>query len=202
MAMRDVTGRDGDARWVDLAADRLGETAPGVEAAARWDRVVRWDLAAQRRYARARDAHFGMGLEQRLRVGWRGLAKTSAVGRVSTIRPRYMTAHAVGEVRDHRELVRDEDDAQPELGDQLAEQVEDLRLDRDVERAHRLVGDDDARLEREGAGDGDALALSAGKRAGPSSRRPSRQADAAEEIADEVRRAVLATEAMDQRVVR
>ena len=39
----------------------------------------------------------------------------------------------------------------------------DLRLDRHVEGRDRLVGDDELGLEREGAGDADALALAAGE---------------------------------------
>ena len=50
---------------------------------------------------------------------------------------------------------------QPELALQVAQQVEDLRLDRDVERGDRLVGDDHLRLQRERARDADALALAA-----------------------------------------
>ena len=45
----------------------------------------------------------------------------------------------------------------------VEQQVEDLAADRDVERRGRLVGDDDLRVEREGAGDADALALAAGE---------------------------------------
>ncbi len=48
-----------------------------------------------------------------------------------------------------------------ELVLQVLEQVEDLRLDRDVERRDRLVADDQLRLERERAGDADPLALAA-----------------------------------------
>ena len=44
---------------------------------------------------------------------------------------------------------------------QAHQQVRHLRLGRGVERRHRLVGDDDARVGGEGAGDGDALALPA-----------------------------------------
>ena len=44
---------------------------------------------------------------------------------------------------------------------QLVEQDQDLRLDADVERRHRLVGEDEVRAERERAGDADALALAA-----------------------------------------
>ena len=44
---------------------------------------------------------------------------------------------------------------------QLLEQVDDLRLDRHVQRRHRLVADDELRLERERARDADPLALAA-----------------------------------------
>ena len=43
------------------------------------------------------------------------------------------------------------------------EQVEDFRLHRDVERRGRLVEQQDARLQDQGAGDGHALALAARK---------------------------------------
>ena len=46
---------------------------------------------------------------------------------------------------------------------QLDEHVDDLRLDRHVERRHRLVADQQRRLERERARDADALALAAGE---------------------------------------
>jgi hypothetical protein len=39
------------------------------------------------------------------------------------------------------------------------QQIDDLRLDRDVERGDRLVADDDIGLHGERAGDRDALAL-------------------------------------------
>ena len=43
------------------------------------------------------------------------------------------------------------------------QQVDDLRLDRHVERRDRLVGHDQLRVERERAGDADALPLAAGE---------------------------------------
>ena len=46
---------------------------------------------------------------------------------------------------------------------QVHEQVENLGLDGDVEGGDGFVGDDDAGVEHEGAGDGDALALAAGE---------------------------------------
>src|ERR1019366_3329659 len=61
------------------------------------------------------------------------------------------------------EVVGDEDHRQAELALQLAQQVEDLRLDRDVERGDRLVGDDQLRLQRQRARDPDPLTLTAGE---------------------------------------
>ena len=69
----------------------------------------------------------------------------------------------VGDVLDDREVVRDEEVGEVELVLQVLQQVERLRLHRDVERRDRLVGDDEARVERERAGDADALALAAGE---------------------------------------
>ena len=45
------------------------------------------------------------------------------------------------------------------LSDELLEEIEDLGLDRHVQRTHGLVGDDDGRLDRERTRDRDALAL-------------------------------------------
>ena len=45
----------------------------------------------------------------------------------------------------------------------VAQQIDDLRLDQHVERAGRLVEHDEGRLQHDGAGDRDALALAAGE---------------------------------------
>jgi len=62
---------------------------------------------------------------------------------------------------DDAEIMRDEEIGEVELVLQIVEQVEHLRLDRDVEGGDRLVGDDEARPQHKGAGDGDALTLAA-----------------------------------------
>ena len=46
---------------------------------------------------------------------------------------------------------------------QVAQQIDDLGLDGDVERRGRFVEHDEFGLEHHGAGDGDALALAAGE---------------------------------------
>ena len=63
----------------------------------------------------------------------------------------------------HSEVVADEQvgNAEPVL--QVAHQIEDLRLHGYVERAGRLVADDEIGIRRQRAGDADALTLAAGE---------------------------------------
>ena len=68
---------------------------------------------------------------------------------------------AVAEMAHDAEVVGDEQIGQVELFAQLFQQVDDLRLDRDVERRHRLVADDEIGIERQRPGDADALTLAA-----------------------------------------
>ena len=70
---------------------------------------------------------------------------------------------AVADMRDHADVVRHEQQGQPEFALQVVEQVEHLGADRHVERRDRLVGDDDLRRERQRARDAEALALAAGQ---------------------------------------
>ena len=69
----------------------------------------------------------------------------------------------VGDVVDHREIVRDEEIGEAELGLQVLQEVQDLRLDGNVERRYGLVAQHEIGLQRERAGDADPLALAAGK---------------------------------------
>ncbi len=55
----------------------------------------------------------------------------------------------------------DEKVRQFELLLQIFQQVDDLCLNRNVERRDRLVADDETGFDRQGAGDADALALAA-----------------------------------------
>ena len=68
---------------------------------------------------------------------------------------------AVDDVTHDGEIVRDEDVREPELRAQAGEEIQDLRLDRDVERGDGLVAHEHARSDGEGARDGHALTLSA-----------------------------------------
>ena len=61
------------------------------------------------------------------------------------------------------QIMRYEQVGQPALTLQLAQQLDDLRLHRQVQRRGRLVEQDEFRFKRDGAGDGEALALAAGE---------------------------------------
>src|SRR5829696_8928246 len=66
--------------------------------------------------------------------------------------------HAVGNVGDDAEVVRDEDDRRPQARADVPHQVEDPRLDRHVEGGRRLVGNEDLRVTGEGDRDHHPLA--------------------------------------------
>src|SRR5438309_1663280 len=69
----------------------------------------------------------------------------------------------VGHVADHRQVVRDEQVAHCVFVLQILQEVQQLGLDRHVERGDRLVADQDLRAQGERAGDRDPLALAAGE---------------------------------------
>ena len=69
----------------------------------------------------------------------------------------------VADVPDHGQVVRDHHVGQAQLFLQILEQVDDLGLDRHVQRGNRLVGDDQLGPQRERAGNPDALPLAAGE---------------------------------------
>src|SRR5829696_4265904 len=60
-------------------------------------------------------------------------------------------------------VVRDEEVGEPELLLQVGQEVQHLGLDRDVERRHRLIRDEQLRRQHQRPRDGDALALAAGE---------------------------------------
>ena len=67
----------------------------------------------------------------------------------------------VGDVPDDTEVVGDEEIRQVEVLLERQQQVQDLRLYRDVERRDGLVANDELRAERECPRDADALTLTA-----------------------------------------
>ncbi|MNT66135.1 hypothetical protein D3C72_2041740 [compost metagenome] len=62
---------------------------------------------------------------------------------------------------DHAQVMRNEQVGQALFRLQIGQQVQDLSLDRHVQRRHGFVRDDKARFQRQCTGNRDALALSA-----------------------------------------
>src|SRR5438046_429353 len=147
---------------IHLAADRLRLPAARVEAAARrrvhGRRYVTGqdDALALLLHLRIGDRHGG---QQRLAV-WveRVLVKVDAVGELDDL-SQVHDRDAVADVAHHGEVVRDEQVRELEAVLQLFEQVDDLRLNGDIQSGDRLVGDDEVGLHRQGARDADALTL-------------------------------------------
>ncbi len=119
--------------------------------------------------------------------GWRGVPNSRCRCARSTIRPAVEHVDRLAQPGDHAEVVRDHDQRGAGLANQLAQQLEDLRLDRDVQRGGRLVGDQQPRAGRPArsrsapaaacrrrAGAGRSRAGGAGRECppGPAARRP------------------------------
>ena len=186
MRSRAFTGRARSARRVrrahadapgrssrELAAARsaqrslAGVRAAGGEAAPR-RRVDqaggRPGIAVEPARARGRSSSCGTAREERRGVGVLAARRTAPRGRAcSTIWPAYITARRRRSLGDDAEVVGDQDHRHPALAAQVVEQLQDLRLDRHVERGRRLVGDQQLGLAGERDRDHHALAHAAGE---------------------------------------
>jgi hypothetical protein len=61
----------------------------------------------------------------------------------------------IGDVLHHAQIMRDEQIGEAEFGLQVLQQIDDLRLHRNVQRRDRLVAYHEARLQRERPGNAD-----------------------------------------------
>src|ERR1700730_15375560 len=103
---------------------------------------------------------------------WRGFEQATSIGMLgllgdlpgrSNLNDFSPVQHrdASGEIAHHRHGVRDQQISQAELTLELGQQVHDLRSDAHVEGRDGLIRDNEFRTQRQGAGDSDALPLSA-----------------------------------------
>ena len=92
-----------------------------------------------------RQQSLGVGMLRSWRTG-------CSVGASSTMPAGAHHADPLGDVPHHRQIVRDEQVGQAQRLLQVLEQVEDLGLDRDVERRDRLVADQDLAAPAPGPG--------------------------------------------------
>ena len=80
--------------------------------------------------------------EQRLRIRMDRVAEQHAARRQFDDAAGAHDRDAVRDVIDNRQIVRDEQVGQPQLFLQIHQQIQNLCLDRDIERRDRLVADD------------------------------------------------------------
>jgi hypothetical protein len=130
----------------DLTAFLARHRAARIEDAAGRRREVTRQLALdQARRARLLDARtrHGGGVQQDLRIGMQRLAiDRVAVGHFHDA-PEIHHHHAHRDVTDDGEVVSDEQIGEPEAMLQIFQEIDDLTLDRHVERGHRLVAHDE-----------------------------------------------------------
>src|SRR6266496_1268350 len=139
-----------------------GNGAPGVKDASRRRAERARHLAPQDRALAGeldRRVGDGHGREQGLGVRvLRVLVERLPVGQLDDLAEVHH-GHLVRDVANRREVVGHEQIRQAEAGLELLEQVDDLRLNRDVQGRDRLVADDEGRLHGERARDAHPLAL-------------------------------------------
>src|SRR5439155_882206 len=112
--------------------------------------------------------------------------------------PEVHDRHPVAQVLDDAEVVRDEEHGEAEAPAQILQQVQDLRLDRDVEGRDGLVGHHEAGADGEGPRDADALALAAAELVRIAARGLGRQAHQLEQLSHPLPALRACTEAMDR----
>ena len=83
----------------------------------------------------------------------------------------------MSQVFHRRQIVADEQQRQAQFVLQIRQQVDDLRLDRDIQGRDGLITDDQIGARRQGPGDADALALAAGEFVRKAVDRVARQTD-------------------------
>ena len=75
--------------------------------------------------------------------------------------PQVHDGHPIAHVANHAKVVADEDGGQAQVAPQVHKQVQNLCLDRDIQRGHRLVQHQQVGLHGQGTGDGHTLPLAA-----------------------------------------
>ena len=103
---------------------------------------------------------------------------------------------AMADTLDDRDVVRDEQIGQAHVSLNVHHQIDDLRLDRDVERRYGFIGDQQLRRQRERPCDAQPLPLAAGEFMRKPTRHIGRETDPPEKLADAVVRIRTTEEAM------
>src|SRR5215469_11001180 len=166
-------------------ASRFSIGAAGMKAAARW-RIDRARDIAFQKAPLALDPRVGDWHRRQQGLGIR-MQRVGEEGRFVGVLDDLTKVHhrdAVADMLDDREIVRDEQIGQVLFALQIHHQVDDLRLDRDVEGRNRLVADDQLGVQGQRSGDADALALSARKLVRVAAHLHAAQTDLIEKLSD------------------
>src|SRR5437762_2566503 len=163
------------------------------------DRVAaaRAKHAAARRIGRARDiALQDDALAALLRVGiWNRRQQRLRIGmprRLADL-PSGTDLHDLAEIHDgdpvrdmahHGDVVGDEKKRKAKLLLELLQQIDDLRLDGDVERGDRLIGHDELGIDRERSRNSDPLTLASGELTRPASQKVPGERDTLQQCGD------------------
>ncbi len=141
-----MTGLDASKRW-NLAITQafFGNRTAGMEGAAarRIEGARHVTLQQEAPFSSCR-VGLGSRAQQGLGVWMAGVFVDLLRGRELDDAAQVHDGYAAANMLHHMQVVRDEQIAQPELFLKIAEKVHDLRLNGDVERTDRLVGDDEA----------------------------------------------------------
>ena len=167
------------------AAARVRDGTAGVEGAAPW-RIERARHFAHDHHALVAQSRIGMRHrgQQQLRVGVSRPLGDLLGGAELDNAAEVHDGDPVAHVADQMEVMRDEQVGEAEAFLQLEQQVHDLGLDGDVERAHGLVEHHELRLDGERARNADALALTARELVGIAVEEGRTEADRAQKLDD------------------
>ena len=160
-----------------LGAHRLRRRAAGAEAAAGRRRGGGRKLTADRGRRGPAGHRVGRGVDQRpgvvVRRGAEQFLGRTGLDELAQVHH----DHLVGEVVNHRQIVRDHQVADVALGLQVGHEVENLRAHRHVKRGDGLVGHDQRGTRRQRPGEADPLPLAAGQFPRVAVELPGRDAD-------------------------
>ena len=101
--------------------------------------------------------------QQRLSVGMIRLLEQGIGVRAFHDPPEIHDDDTVAQMLHYAQIMADEQVGECQTLAQIHEEIENLRLNGNIQSGYRLVTDDELRLDREGAGDPDPLALTAGE---------------------------------------
>ena len=178
--------RPGGQHRVLLLADRLRDRAPGTEPAAHREPQRTRRVADHRRSLVVGTGRAGGELgnrgEQALGVRMPRIAEQLPGRRDLDDAAQVHDRDPIAQVPDHGEVVRDQQQREPEFVAQVTQQVEHGRLDAHVQRGDRLVGDQHVGAQHQRPGDRHPLPLATGELPGKRLHRVGAEADQREHL--------------------